>query len=162
MTRTSMAALSLSLLLILAAPAARSDDAEKADPPKGDLAKIQGKWKGMVGDEKNIPVTAVFKDNTVTVHVTIQERELDLKGEIKLDETKSPKTWDWTKFKGPNGDEPEDNLAIYKFDGEDKIILCSGGPGNERPTKFEAGENGPPNLVEFTRVKEETKKDEKK
>ncbi len=115
----------------------------------------------MVGPDKNIPIVVEFKDKTANILVTVQERELKLKAEVKLDESKTPKEWDWTKFQNPEGDAIEDNLSIYKFDGDDKLILCSGGPGNARPSKFEEGENGAPNLIEFARVKDEPKKDGK-
>jgi uncharacterized protein (TIGR03067 family) len=151
--------------LILAASAsvtlAQDKDAKKDDALKGDLAKIQGKWTAMVGPEKNIPIVVEFKDKTANILVTVQERELKIKGEIKLDESKTPKEWDWTKFETPDGNNVEDNLAIYKFDG-DKLILCSGGPGGKRPTEFKEGDGGAPNLVEFTRVKDEKKEEAKK
>ena len=137
-----------------------------ADEPKGDLAKVQGKWTAMVGPDKNIPIVVEFKGTNAIILVTVQERELNIKGEIKLDETKSPKQWDWTKFESESdGNHVEDNLAIYKFNGE-KLVLCSGGPGGQRPTEFKDGDGGMPSLVEFTRVKDEKKdepkKDEKK
>ena len=40
--------------------------------------------------------------------------------------------------------------------------MCSGGPGNDRPKEFKAGDGGPPNLVTLKRQKDEPKeKDEK-
>ena len=153
--------------LILAASATATlaqDKDKKEDAPKGDLAKVQGKWTAMVGPEKNIPIVVEFKGKVAIILATIQERELNIKGEIKLDETKTPKQWDWTKFES-EGNHIEDNLALYKFDGE-KLVLCSGGPGNPRPTEFKDGDGGMPSLIEFTRVKDEKKdepkKDEKK
>jgi uncharacterized protein (TIGR03067 family) len=75
---------------------------------------------------------------------------------VKIDEKAKPKTWDWTKFSGPDGQEVPDNPAIYDIDG-DSLKICSGGPGNARPTEFKAGEEGPPNLVTLTRLKDDEK-----
>lgn len=127
---------------------ARADDA-----PQGDLAKMQGKWKAMAGPERNIPLTMTIKGSAVTLAFTTpQGQDRELKGQIKLDETAKPKTWDWTKFTRPDGDLAQENLAIYELDG-DSLKICSGGPGNERPSAFKAGDGGPPNLIVFHRQK---------
>ena len=153
--------LALATLLLVASATLAQDTAKKDDAPKGDLGKIQGKWSAMVGPEKNIPIIVEFKDKSANILVTVQEQELKIKGEVKLDETKTPKQWDWTKFETPDGNNVEDNLAIYKFEGE-KLIMCSGGPGGQRPTEFKQGAGGPPELVEFTRVKDDKKDEQKK
>ncbi len=126
----------------------------RADEPKGDLAKLQGSWSAKVGPDKSIPITLTVKDSTITLKVTRPDDEvIELKGELKLDDKASPKTSDWIKFTSPDGQELGDNKAIYKLEG-DTWTTCSGGPGNDRPTKFEPGEGGPPNLTVWTRVKE--------
>lgn len=155
--RLALAAL---ILAVSTSASLAQDNEKKEDAPKGDLAKVQGKWTAMVGPEKNIPIVVEIKGKIVIILVTIQERELNIKGEIKLDETKTPKQWDWTKFES-DGNRVEDNLAIYKLDGE-KLVLCSGGPGGQRPTEFKEGDGGMPSLVEFTRVKDEKKDEAKK
>ena len=115
----------------------------------------------MVGPDKNIPIVVEFKDNVANILVTAQEGDLKIKGEIKLDQTKTPKEWDWTKFETPDGRDVKDNLAIYKLDG-DKLTMCSGGPGNPRPTEFKDGDGGEPSVIEFTRVKDDKKDEPKK
>lgn len=145
--RTLLAAL---VLVSISAPAF-------ADDLKGDLAKIQGKWSGKVGPEKNIPIVLEVKDKALALTITYEGQERTLTGEVALDETKSPKQWTSSKFKTPGGDDVPENKAIYKFDGDDTLILCSGGPGNDRPNEFKAGEGGPPMLTTFTRVKKEEK-----
>jgi uncharacterized protein (TIGR03067 family) len=125
-----------------------------ADEPTGDLAKLQGSWSAKVGPDKNVPITLTVKDNKIELKVTRPDgEEIKLTGQIKLDEKASPKASDWIEFTGPDGQELGDNKAIYKLEG-DTWTTCSGGPGNDRPTKFEAGEDGPPNLTVWTRVKE--------
>lgn len=139
----------------------REKDAPKAaadaGKPAGDLAKLQGKWKTLVGPNKDATVVVEFKDEAVTLNVTLADgRTFDLKGIVKLDEAAKPKTLTWTKFKSPSGDDVEDNLAIYELK-DDELKTCSGGPGNPRPSEFKQGEGGPPNLSLFTRVKEQPK-----
>ncbi len=150
-----------SLILAATTASAIADEPAKTDAAKGDLAKLQGKWMAMVGPEKNIPIVVVIKDKTMTLSVTYQGQERSFSGEVKLDETKTPKEWTSSKFKGEGGEDMPDNLSIYKIDG-DTLTLCSGGPGGDRPTKFAAGEGGPPNLTDFKRVKDDAKKEEPK
>jgi uncharacterized protein (TIGR03067 family) len=142
--------------LLVVAPAARPDD----DAPKGDLGKLQGKWTGMSGPEKNVAIVLVLKGKNVTIKTTLPDggQPVEHKGEIQIDEKTTPKQWDWTKFTRPDGTEEPDRLAIYELDG-DTLKLCVGGPGNARPSEFQQGENGPPNLVTLTRVKDDIKKD---
>ena len=118
---------------------------------KGDLAKLQGSWTGDVGPEKNVPVTLVFKESTVSLIITFNGEDRTFKGEVKLDEAAKPqKTIDWINFKGVNGDDTPPNLGIYKIDA-DKFTVCSGGPGNPRPTEYKGSDEGPPNLTTFTK-----------
>jgi uncharacterized protein (TIGR03067 family) len=139
-------------VLAAVTPAARpaADD----DPPvKGDLAKLQGSWSAKVGPEKNIPVTLTVKGRSVTVTFTTpQGEERTLKGEIVLNEAAKPKAIDWVKFTRPDGEEAPPNLGIYTLEG-DEFTVCSGGPGNERPAEFKAGEGGPPQLFTLKRDK---------
>ena len=149
------------LILAIVSSATLAQETKKEDALKGDLAKLQGKWSAMVGPNKDLPITVTFKDLSATILITINGEERTIKGEFKLDDAKTPKQWDWTKFESPNGEKVPETFAIYKIEG-DKLTIRSGGPGVlDRPTKFEAGEGGAPNLVEFTKVKEEPKKDEK-
>ncbi len=149
------------IVIAATASVASAQEKPKADAPKDDLAKLQGKWSATVGPNKDIPIVFEIKDRTVTLIVTIEGEDRTITGELKIDETKSPKHLDWLKFTTPDGQELDDNLAIYKIDG-DELTTCSGGPGNERPTEFKEGEGGPPNLTVLKRVKDEAKKEEKK
>lgn len=124
------------------------------DKPTGDVGKFQGSWTGLGGPSKNVPFTVTFAGQKATLAFEAQGQELKIEGEYKLNEKADPKTIDWVNFKNPSGDPVPENLGIYKFDG-DKITLCSGGPGNERPKEFKGGEDGPPNLQVITRVAKE-------
>jgi uncharacterized protein (TIGR03067 family) len=148
MRRLSMA------LVILGFPLpALADDAA----PTGDLGKLQGSWTAKVGREQSIPITLDVDRQTVTIKGTRPDgEEFSLMGELKLDEKASPKTIDWVKFTGPDGNEAPDNPGIYKLEG-DTFTVCSGGPGNDRPAEFKPGDNGPPMLVTFARKKEKDK-----
>jgi uncharacterized protein (TIGR03067 family) len=135
--------------------AAKAADAAK--PAAGDLAKLQGKWKSLVGPNKDVTIIIEFKDDAANLDVTLADGQtFALKGAVKLDEAAKPKTLTWIKFKSPSGDDVPDNLAIYELK-DDELKTCSGGPGNPRPTEFKQGEGGPPNLSLFTRVKESPK-----
>lgn len=144
----------LVLVAIAATPALRADD----PAPEGDLARLQGKWKATVGENKDIPVLLEIKGNAAVATFTNQRGEtIELKGEVKLDETASPKALDWVNFKNLDGEPAQPNLAIYKLEG-DTFTVCNGGPGNPRPTEFKDGDNGPPNVLLFARVKDEESK----
>ena len=145
-----------SLILTATAFASFADEPAKTDAPKGDLAKLQGKWTGKFGPEKDIPLVLEIKDKAGVATLTIDGQEKTFKGEIKLDETKTLKEWTWTKVKGLDGEDGADVLSIYKIDGE-TLTVCSSAPGGERPTAFEAGTDGGPSLVSLTKVKEEKK-----
>jgi uncharacterized protein (TIGR03067 family) len=144
---------SIARFALLATALGASASSTLADEPKGDLAKLQGSWTGKVGPAKDIPATFIIKESKFEFKLTRPGGEVTLKGELKVDDKADPKTYDFVNFKGPEGQEFPDNLGIYKLDG-DSWTTCSGGPGNDRPTKFEAGQGGPPNLASWTRVKE--------
>lgn len=144
-------------LIVASCIAAANHPASAADEPKGDLAKLQGAWTAKVGPNKDIPITLSIKDKAVEISGTRPNGEdFKLRGEIKIDEMASPKTIDWVKFTGPEGNELPDNLAIYKLEA-DSWTVCNGGRGNDRPTEFKAGEGGPPMLTTWTRVKADEK-----
>jgi uncharacterized protein (TIGR03067 family) len=140
-----------SLTLLMAAAFGPSS---LADEPKGDLAKLQGSWTAKVGPNKDIPVIFVLKEGKIEFKITLPDgEEAKFKANFKLDDKADPKTYDVLNLKGPEGEDLGDNKGIYRLDG-DTWTTCSGGPGNDRPTKFEAGVGGPPNLSTLTRVKE--------
>lgn len=145
--KTTLAAATLLALSLLGT--ASADEA-----PKGDLARLQGMWSADVGPDKDVPIRLTFKGKAVTLAVTLDGKDFEVKGEIELDDAAKPhKTIDWVKFVGPQGDEAPANLGIYEFEDADTVKVCNGGPGNERPAEFKAGEQGPPNLLVLKRDK---------
>jgi uncharacterized protein (TIGR03067 family) len=72
-------------------------------------------------------------------------------GEFLINENASPKTIDFTNFKGPNGDQAEDVKGIYEFK-DATLRICTKGPGEDRPTEYlPVDENGHGTIV-FTRA----------
>ena len=136
---------------LLAAGTVRADD----DKPKGDLGKLQGDWTAKVGPEKNIEMKATFKGGKVTFAFTTPDgQDRSMKGDAVLDEAAKPhKAITFKGFTRQDGSDAPENLGIYTFEGDDTVKVCTGGPGNERPTEFKAGEGGPPQLIVLTRKK---------
>ena len=150
-----------SLSLILATALGAWSGPSTAEEPKGDLARLQGTWSSKVGPNKDVPATLIVKGDSAEVVVKRPDGDdIRLKGKVKVDDQASPKTLDWVEFTTPQGDAIPANRAIYKLDG-DNWTVCSGGPGNDRPSKFEAGEGGPPMLNTWARLKAKDKEPEK-
>lgn len=143
-------------LLVLKRDKAKAASAEAPAAPKGDLAKFQGKWTTKIGPDKDFVLKLTIQGNGVTLSGTTREGEdFSLKGEMKLDETAKPKkSLDWVHFQGPEGRDLPDNLALYEIKDADTIEVCSGGPGNDRPTEFKEGEGGPPHIIVLKRAKD--------
>ena len=78
---------------------------------------------------------------------------IEMKGEMRVNDLANPRTIDFFHFTKGDGEAAQDNLGIYAFDGE-KIKVCVGGAGNERPTEFKADEAGSHNLLIFARKKD--------
>jgi uncharacterized protein (TIGR03067 family) len=148
-----MKTLLASLFLVVSTCAVYADD----EAPKGDLAKLQGKWKTMIGPNKDIPITIEIKGKNIAATFTNDEgKEMTLKGELKLDEKAKPKTADFVNFRGGDGEDMPDNLAIYEL-ADDEWKVCAGGHNNPRPTDFKDSDDGGPHLLVLKRVKDETK-----
>ena len=75
-----------------------------------------------------------------------------IKGDYKIDDTKTPKTWDFLNGKGSDGRSLPDGKSIYKLDG-DSLTLCNSAPGQDRPTEFKEGEATATRTIVFKRVK---------
>ena len=126
------------------------------------LKPLLGEWEAKAGPNEEVKVwMKIHVDARVTSKVTNAEgREFEIQGKVRLGQKGDVKTLDWLEFKRPDGNGNfEDNHAIYRLDG-DTLEICSGGPGNERPTEFKAGEGGRPSLLKFTKKTAEKPKAE--
>ncbi|MDX2036941.1 MAG: TIGR03067 domain-containing protein [Isosphaeraceae bacterium] len=133
-------------MVLIAGTIARGDE-----KPTGDLAKLQGAWTGLGGPSRNVPFTLTVDGTKLVFEFEIQGEVRKVEGRIRLDEKAEPRTLDFHGFTSPNGDAIPENQGIYRLE-DDRLTVCSGGPGNPRPTEFKAGADGPPNLQVLTRV----------
>lgn len=140
--------ISVSLLAV----AVGAQDAKQAD--KADLAKIKGKWSAKVGPNADVPITIEFTDKQINVTIDAGDgNETVISGEFKIDESKSPKAIDLTGFQSGDGEKMEDNLGIYEING-DEMKICTGGPGQPRPSEFIPMEDNGRGTVVLKRLKQ--------
>ncbi len=117
----------------------------------GDLARFQGGWVARAGAERKVHVTLDVDGRRARVKiVTPQGLTLVASGEVKIDETASPRSLDWIKFSGADGTQFPEIQAIYEFRGE-SLRVCNGGPNNGRPTEFADGDGPLSGVVVFER-----------
>jgi uncharacterized protein (TIGR03067 family) len=111
---------------VFVAAGLRADDAKV----EGDLKKMQGEWTWA---SEGGSVVWTFKGEKL--HVKGQNRNYEMT--VKIDEKAKPdKTFDMMIDKGPDDAKGKKSLAIYKFDGDDKLTICFR-PEDKRPTKYE-------------------------
>jgi uncharacterized protein (TIGR03067 family) len=135
---------SLSLLLVVMASGA-------APSVQGDLAKLQGCWQTKVGLKKATTVKIEIRGNSVAATIsTPQGVKIQADGEVKIDETVSPKALDWIKFTTGDGEEVPEVHAIYRIEGE-RLFIRSGGFNDQRPKGFNPGEGVWANVLVFER-----------
>jgi uncharacterized protein (TIGR03067 family) len=137
------------IVLLLAADAAKEDEASKKD-----AEKMQGDWAAvsMIQDGTKYP-----DDDAQSFFRTVKGDEYTVfhfdqplaKWKFRLDATKKPKTIDVLK---PDDDKAPAVLGIYEFDG-DKFKLCVAAPGKDRPTAFESKEGSGQTLSVWEREK---------
>ncbi len=119
---------------------------------KSDLDRLQGKWTARAGARKEVRVLLEIKGRQATASIkTPQGLRLLLEGEIKLDESTSPRQLDWINFTGADQQEFPPLLAIYSVTG-DQFTICNGGMNGARPTRFKAGDGILAEVVVFERV----------
>lgn len=134
----------LLIALFASAPAA-----EQAPP--GDLGLLQGTWEARAGSRGEIGVVLNVRAREFEVEIAMPAGlELSVRGEIRVDENRSPRALDWVKLTLLDGQELPDTLAIYRLEG-DTLTLRNGGPSNPRPDDFRPGEGVLSDTVVFKR-----------
>jgi uncharacterized protein (TIGR03067 family) len=147
----------VAVALVTASAFVPRDDAP-APKPTGDLGKLQGKWTTKVGPRNALDAVVTFEGKDVVMKIVTPDGiGFELSGEIKLDDNAKPhRTINWIKFKTPMGDDIPENLGIYRFENDETVQICNGGPSNERPTEYKAVDGGA-QLWTFKRAVEKEK-----
>src|SRR5271165_2167328 len=126
--------------------------ADKAVSRDGDLNRLQGRWTAKAGPRHEIHVVIDIKGRGVCAAIkTPQGLDFQVQGELKLDETTSPRSLDWKKLIGPDQQPLPEIAAVYKIDG-DTFTVCNGGFLGARPREFKPGEGALADVVVFHRL----------
>ena len=120
-------------------------------PKQSDLGRMRGRWTACAGARHEVRVILEIEGRRATASIkTPSGVRLLLEGEVKLDETTSPRRLDWVKFTGADQQEFPPLLAIYTIDG-DRFTVCNGGLNGSRPTEFKRGDGILAEVVVFQR-----------
>jgi uncharacterized protein (TIGR03067 family) len=143
----------LAIMGVFAATLALAADASD-DAAKKELDKFTGTWKAVsvVSDGKEVPRDDLDKI-TLTVKgdaYTFRHGDLVVEGTHKLDPSKTPKTIDAVRSKGPDKGKPI--LGIYELT-EDTYKVCLAPPGQDRPTEFASKAGSAYRLIVMKREK---------
>ena len=137
------------LLVLLGLHGQAVDEAVSRD---GDLNRLQGRWTAKAGTRHEIHVVIEIKGRGVCAAIkTPQGPDFQVQGELKLDETTSPRSLDWKKLIGPDQQPLPEIAAVYKIDG-DTFTVCNGGFLGARPKEFKPGEGALADVVVFHRL----------
>ena len=137
------------LLVLLGLNVHAADEAGSRD---GDLNRLQGQWTAKAGTRHEIHVVIEIKGRGICAAIkTPQGLDFHVQGELKLDETTSPRSLDWKKLVGPDQQPLPEIAAVYKVDG-DTFTVCNGGFLGARPKEFKPGESVLADVVVFHRL----------
>ncbi len=126
--------------------------AEEAVSRDGDLNRLQGRWTAKAGARHEIQVVIEVRGRGICAAIkTPQGLDFQVQGELKLDETTSPRSLDWKKLIGPDQQPLPEIAAVYKIDG-DTFTVCNGGFLGARPKEFKPGEGVLADVVVFHRL----------
>jgi uncharacterized protein (TIGR03067 family) len=126
--------------------------ADKPTPGGGDLDRLQGRWTAMAGARRKLRVLLEVKGQQASVAITTpQGMNVQVDGELKLDERTAPRSLNWFNFIGPGNQPLPDVAAVYKLEG-DVFTVCNGGFHGARPKEFKPGDSALADLVVFRRV----------
>lgn len=145
----------VALGLVMSAEPPKDKEKELPEAAKKEVAKLQGKWKGVKVAAKgrefefgadDPEFIGEFKDRKWTLN-GVDKAEI-----VALDPTTDPKCFDLKSLeKARNGAVDE---AIYKLDGDTLTICLYGGEGKKRPTGFGVPEGEGTVLMVLKRVPE--------
>jgi len=120
-------------------------------PADTDLARLQGRWTARAGARREVRVFLTIQGRRVDATIkTPQGISFEVQGEVRLDETTSPRSLDWVNFTGADQQEFPQIPAIYKLD-RDTFTLCNGGMNGTRPKEFKPGDGALADVVVFER-----------
>jgi uncharacterized protein (TIGR03067 family) len=140
----------LALILSSLGASAALPGEETASTDK-DLTRLQGRWTARAGARREVRVVLDIKGSKATATIkTPHGARLLLTGEVKLDETTSPRRVDWSKFTGADQQEFPALLGIYTLKG-DRFTVCNGGMNGARPSDFKPGAGILAEVVVFER-----------
>jgi len=128
--------------------------ADAKDDAKKELDKFTGTWKAVsatrdgkeMSKEEVEKVKLVVKGDSYTL--TVGDETIE--GTHKLDPSKSPKTIDALRTKGPDKDKPL--LGIYELT-DDTYKACFAPVGKDRPTEFTSKAGSGNRLFTFKKEK---------
>ena len=137
--------------LILSVSVVSTRAGSETVPLGSDLGRLQGTWTAQAGPRHGIRVVLEFHGRQVDAEITTPKGlHVRAQGEVKIDETTSPRSLDWVKFTGPDQQEFPTILGIYKLE-QDAFTVCNGGLHGDRPTEFKPGEGVFAEVVTFHR-----------
>ncbi len=122
----------------------RADQPEKQNTKKtlADAKAIVGTWKvvsAKLGGKEPPDADEVKSAPWVitTDKIIVKRGHGERESSYKLDSAKKPKTFDLTPLTGPEGEKGKLFQGIYALD-KDSLTICISGPGQDRPTEFDA------------------------
>ena len=119
----------------------------EAIPADTDLGRLQGRWTARAGARREVRVVLIIQSRRVDATIiTPQGVRFQVQGEVRLDETTSPRSLDWVNFSGADQQEFPQIPAIYKLD-RDTFTLCNGGMNGTRPKEFKPGDGALADVV---------------
>jgi uncharacterized protein (TIGR03067 family) len=131
-------------------------DTAEGIPSNSDLRKLQGRWTAQAGAKRLVNVLLEVQGREVNVLITLPRGiKMHVQGQIRIDETASPRVLDWVKFNGPDDNELPDILGIYKLE-NDTLTVVNGGLHGGRPSEFKPGEGLLGDVVTFRRFSGES------
>jgi hypothetical protein len=131
---------------------------EEADKPvQGDLAKLQGVWKGKTGRNGIFESVMTIKGETGRLDNTTPDgNKIGLTYKLRIDEGAKPHktidSFDIVRY-GGTGNGPDHVFGIYEFIDDNTLRFCNG--FDKYPAEFKGGDPGQSILFTLKRVPED-------